>query len=124
MNITEAAAALLWHTLYPDRQRWDTINATARAEWIRFIEVAQQQDAYHQFGQAMWSWLRRHGGDIFNHEDSEEFCQHAHAAGLVQRVIYDPAVHGEGINADPGTEIWWWGNQPSAATPRLETYEY
>jgi len=32
------------------------------------------------------------------------------AAGLCERVIYNPEIHGDTIEADPGCEIWWWGN--------------
>jgi len=64
---------------------------------------------YQLFGRLVWKWVKQRGGDIFDHEDSEELMQVAQRAGLVRRVIYDPAVHGEGIDADPDSEIWYWG---------------
>jgi hypothetical protein len=63
---------------------------------------------FNLFGELVWRWVTAKGGDIFCHEDSEELMQFAAKAGLVKRVVYDPALHGE-IEATPGDEIWYWG---------------
>jgi hypothetical protein len=79
------------------------------------------------FGKLMWQMIEKLGGDFCGDEWSEEVLPLAERAGLCSRVIYDPEKHGDGIDAEPGDEIWWWGdsfpNDPSAGTgatgPRL-----
>lgn len=58
----------------------------------------------------MWEMIRKIGGEFCWDEWSEEVLPLAQAAGLCCRVPYDPAIHGEGIEAEPGDEIWWWGD--------------
>jgi len=65
---------------------------------------------YARFGEAMWEYITNLGGDFCGEEISEDILPLAQAAGLCCRVEYDPAIHGEGIEADPGSEIWYWGN--------------
>lgn len=63
------------------------------------------------FGRLVWAWIEELGGDYCWREDSEDILPLAEKAGLVRRVIYDPALHGEEIEADPGSEIWFWGKE-------------
>jgi len=65
---------------------------------------------YARFGEEMWKYITNQGGDFCGEEISEDILPLAQAAGLCCRVEYDPAIHGEGIEADPGSEIWYWGN--------------
>lgn len=65
---------------------------------------------FARFGEAMWKYITNLGGDFCGEEISEDILPLAQAAGLCCRVEYDPAIHGEGIEADPGCEIWYWGN--------------
>lgn len=65
---------------------------------------------YARFGEAMWKYITNLGGDFCGEELSEDILPLAQSAGLCCRVEYDPAIHGEGIEADPGSEIWYWGN--------------
>jgi len=65
---------------------------------------------YARFGEAMWKYITNLGGDFCGEEISEDILPLAQSAGLCCRVEYDPAMHGEGIEADPGSEIWYWGN--------------
>ena len=65
---------------------------------------------FARFGEAMWKYITKQGGDFCGEEDSENILPLAQAAGLCCRVEYDPAIHGETIEADPGDEIWWWGD--------------
>ena len=58
----------------------------------------------------MWQMIEKLGGDFCGDEWSEDVLPLAERAGLCSRVIYDPEKHGEGIEADPGDEIWWWGD--------------
>jgi len=65
---------------------------------------------FARFGEAMWRFILKKGGEFCGEEISEDILPLAQAAGLCSRVVYDPAIHGEGIEADPGCEIWWWGD--------------
>ena len=65
---------------------------------------------YARFGKAMWDYIGRLGGDFCGAEISEDILPLAEAAGLCCRMEYDPDLHGEMIDAEPGTEIWWWGD--------------
>jgi hypothetical protein len=65
---------------------------------------------FSRFGEAVWMRIVKLGGEYCWNEDSENILPLAQAAGLCCRVEYDPKTHGEGIEADPGDEIWWWGD--------------
>jgi hypothetical protein len=65
---------------------------------------------FARFGEAMWKYIAKLGGDFCGEEMSEDILPLAQAAGLCCRVEYDPETHGEGIEADPGDKIWWWGD--------------
>jgi len=77
---------------------------------------------YARFGEAMWKYITNLGGDFCGEEISEDILPLAQAAGLCCRVEYAPAIHGEGIEADPGSEIWYWGNE-NGEKPRREDAE-
>lgn len=63
------------------------------------------------FGRLIWGWIEGQGGDFCWREDSEDILPMAEKAGLCRRVIYDPVLHGEAIEAEPGDEIWFWGKE-------------
>ena len=65
---------------------------------------------FARFGESMWKFITKKGGDFCGDELSEDILPLAQAAGLCCRIEYDPELHGEGIEADPGDEIWWWGD--------------
>lgn len=65
------------------------------------------------FGKLMWKMIQKIGGDFCDDEWSEDVLPLAEKAGLCARVEYDPEKHGEGIEAEPGDEIWWWGDDGS-----------
>lgn len=65
---------------------------------------------FARFGEAMWRFITKKGSDFCGDELSEDVLPLAQAAGLCCRIEYDPELHGEGIEADPGDEIWWWGD--------------
>ena len=70
-----------------------------------------------RFGESVWKFIKDIGGDFCGNEISEDILPLAEAAGLCCRVEYDPRIHGSEIEADPGDEIWWWGeplNHPSS----------
>jgi hypothetical protein len=62
-----------------------------------------------KFGKLVWDMIRQLGGDFCGDEWSEDVLPLAERAGLCVRVEYDPEKHGEGIEAEPGDTIWWWG---------------
>lgn len=71
-----------------------------------------------EFGCLIWRWIKaqtREGGMI-DGPDVDEIMSLAEAAGLCGIVVYDPERHGEIAEAEPGSEIWWWGK----AEPRAE----
>lgn len=65
---------------------------------------------FARFGKAMWEYIERLGGDFCGEEISEDILPLAAEAGLCCRVPYDPELHGDGIDAEPGEEIWFWGD--------------
>jgi hypothetical protein len=73
---------------------------------------------YARFGKAMWDYIGRLGGDFCGAEISEDILPLAEAAGLCCRMEYDPDLHGEMIDAEPGTEIWWWGDCHVFSSPQ------
>ena len=65
---------------------------------------------FARFGEAIWEYIIKRGGDFCRDEISEDILPLAEAAGLCCRVKYDPGAHGDMMDAEPGCEIWWWGN--------------
>jgi hypothetical protein len=99
---------------------------TAIDDWMQTIAKVYNtspQPRYAQFGKAMWQYIEKIGGEFCGEEISEDILPLAQAAGLCHRVKYDPAIHGSNIDADPGDEIWYWGNatteQPTPETTCL-----
>ena len=64
---------------------------------------------YARFGKLMWEMIEKIGGEFCWDAWSDDVLPLAQRAGLCRRVIYDPAIHGDGIDAEPGCEIWYWG---------------
>jgi hypothetical protein len=63
----------------------------------------------------MWKYITRYGEDFCGEEISCDILPLAADAGLCCQVEYDPAIHGDVIEAEPGDLIWWWGDfQPNA----------
>lgn len=65
---------------------------------------------FARFGEAMWSYITKLGGDFCGEEISEDILPLAAAAGLCCRVTYYPEAHGQEIEAERGDVIWWWGD--------------
>jgi ribosomal protein L32 len=64
---------------------------------------------FARFGEAMWKFITKNGGDFCDDELSEDILPLAQASGLCCLIGYDPEIHGE-MDADPGVKIWWWGD--------------
>ena len=114
-------------------RRWTSVNGVIDLQCQRDEAREQRDEArkdsifwqsladprFARFGESMWKHITKQGSDFCWSEDSEDILPLAQAAGLCCRVEYDPAIHGEIIEADLGDEIWWWGdfdwmnNQPT-----------
>ena len=114
-------------------RRWTSVNGVIDLQCQRDEARGQRDEArkdsifwqsladprFARFGESMWKHITKQGSDFCWSEDSEDILPLAQAAGLCCRVEYDPAIHGEIIEADLGDEIWWWGdfdwmnNQPT-----------
>jgi hypothetical protein len=84
----------------------------AREEAMRLFRSCKpivEDLRYTRFGKSMWEMIRKLGEDFCGDEWSEEVLPLAEEAGLCRRVKYNPEIHGE-IEAEPGWEIWWWGD--------------
>lgn len=81
-------------------------------EWLQGRKAEEPEKNRHAvFGCLIWEWIEGQGGEFCWREDSEEILPIAERAGLCRRVIYDPVLHGEAIEAEPGDEIWFWGKE-------------
>jgi len=63
---------------------------------------------YDRFGRAVWDYIEKLGDDFVGKEISEDILSLAEEAGLCWRMEYDPELHGEGIDAEPGDDVWVW----------------
>ncbi len=69
--------------------------------------MRKKKKDYEKFGRLIY--LRyRESEFFFSDEDSENIMPLALMAGLAERVIFDPDIHGEIEDADPGQAIWRW----------------
>lgn len=76
------------------------------------MDAEDTGNTFEAFGRDMLAWARSRE-NFFGDEDSEKFMEIAEKHGLVQRVKYDPALHGEIEDAEPGCDVWWFGNSAS-----------
>lgn len=76
-------------------------------------ETKGDADRFAAFGRAVWGWIKDHP-EFCGEEMSEEILPLARDAGLCRRVVYDPEIHGDGIDADPGCEVWYWGEEAAS----------
>jgi hypothetical protein len=67
---------------------------------------------YAEFGMLVWEMVRKEvsAGDICEYSDQIMYL--AEKAGLCFSILYDPDLHRE-MGAEPGDEIWWWGDSVS-----------
>lgn len=64
-------------------------------------------NSFAEFGRMVYEFIVDWDG-WFGEELSVTLMPMAEKAGLATRAQYDPDEHGEGIEADPGDEIWLW----------------
>ena len=73
--------------------------------------MSTSEEKFAKFGEAVWNYIVENGDDFCGEEISEDILPLAEVAGLCRRVAYNPEIHGEGIEADEGSEIWYWGSK-------------
>lgn len=75
------------------------------------VSALERQASAHQLGLQLLDRAKEVCAEGDWDEWSEEVMELAEKLGVgnVRRVAYDPAVHGEGIEAEAGDLIWWWG---------------
>lgn len=76
-----------------------------------------EREQFEQFGRKLHAYFSR-TAFFFEWEESEDIMPIAVECGLAERTVYDPEKHGDGIEAEPGDEIWLW---KSAANPSTTT---
>jgi hypothetical protein len=70
-----------------------------------------EKDKFAEFGRLCLQSAKEAIADGSMGEEDEETMELAQRLGVgnVRRVIYDPALHGDVDEAEPGSEIWYWG---------------
>lgn len=63
-----------------------------------------------KFGERVWRIIKENPEACSEEFVWDHIMPNAEAVGLCEHVEYDPETHGEGIDAEPGSNIWWWGN--------------
>lgn len=73
-------------------------------------EAIEQLKKNAEFGRELWKFITDDLADcgMCLELDTEALMQLAMDHGKAQKVKYDPAIHGDNIEAEPGSEIWWW----------------
>lgn len=79
----------------------------AKARAVAAEERVRELEPYAKFGRM---FVEKVGMDAlwWGDEWSEAVMPIAVQAGIAERVPYDPEMHGEGVEAEPGDEIWVW----------------
>lgn len=64
-----------------------------------------------EWGRALWDWLREMLPDAgcCLEFDTDDLMRLAEKHGRAKRIIFNPEIHGF-VDAEPGDEIWWWGD--------------
>jgi hypothetical protein len=65
-----------------------------------------------EWGRVLWDWLREMLPDAgcCVEFDTEDLMRLAEKHGRARKVKYDPAIHGDISDVEPGDEIWAWGD--------------
>ena len=69
------------------------------------------EEKFAKFGEAVWKYIEGIAPDFCGEEISEDILPLAESAGLCCRVVYNPEIHEEVIDAEEGDEIWYWGKK-------------
>ena len=90
------------------------------------VSKKKQHERLSLFGSLVWDFICKEGSDFCGSEFSEDILPLAQRAGLCRRVVYDPEIHGDNVEADPGSEIWWWGPEknvlPGVTSKSIRTF--
>lgn len=79
----------------------------AEARAVAAEDRVRELEPYAKFGRM---FVEKVGMDDswWGDEWSEDVMPLAVQAGIAERVPYDPEIHGEGVESEPGDEIWVW----------------
>lgn len=81
-------------------------------EYHILVAENRKLSAENKWGNVLWDWLREMLSDAgcCVEFDTEDLMQLAAKHGKAKKVKYDPRLHKEICDVDPGEEIWWWGD--------------
>jgi hypothetical protein len=71
-------------------------------------------DLFGVFGREVFKLVTDRVADMTMDEDDDEIMDIAGRHGLAKQVPYDPELHGDVPEAEPGQTIWWWGDTPNS----------
>ena len=68
-------------------------------------KLRNQARSFNSLAESLKVWIIKR--ELWQEEYSDELFEILQGFGLFSRVRYDPKIHGEIDDADPGDEIWW-----------------
>ena len=83
---------------------------------LKLIERVKGLEKYATFGHKFYD-LIRNKDYWFGDEWSEDVMPFAVEAGLAVQVKYDPEIHGQIEDAEPGYDVWIWTDALKEPTP-------
>ena len=95
------------HEMPAGAQESDSVNAKREGAQSG-ISDAGLSERLAEFGRLFVLHCYECGDSWWGDEWSEDIMSLAVRAGIAERCAYDPREHGEGIEAEPGDEIWHW----------------
>ncbi len=75
----------------------------------RALNAQGNAATFEAFGRNVWEWAK---DENWSSEEGWQICEMAEAAGLAHRAKYDPEIHGDEIDSDPGDEIMLFYPKP------------
>lgn len=110
----EAEWAIEWERQL-DGRNWEKVPEVLREPGSHAARPAPDGSASDaEWGRVLWDWLREmlpYSGCCLE-IDTEDLMRLAEKHGRARKVEYNPDIHGGGMcDAEPGDEIWWWGDQ-------------
>lgn len=106
---TEIARGIVahWVTLFmPGREMADTPSAVLQSVLVSEIaDALRALTAERDALAAVWREIVDQVDEWTLEFDAEPILDTARAAGLYERILYDPVVHGEEVDAEPGEDM-------------------
>jgi hypothetical protein len=70
-------------------------------------------NSFGAFGREIFNLVTERVANMTIDEGDEDIMEIAVRNGLAKKVPYDPELHGDVLEAEPGQSIWWWGGTPN-----------